>query len=245
MSREPKPEPVSDEHDTSLSTRERSGIDEPGIRLIDARALGFDETALREYARRVSAQMGARFTCRSYSYPLALIAWHTRQVGCDIERVASCDRAFADSIRTPAELAAAREQESGGGAGSSDADGSSGGGGGSGGAGSSSGGGGGGSGGGGSSSGGGGGGGGSSSSSTVDERIAFDRTITSLWSSKEALAKALGDALAYDPRRLEAPVAWPDGRSGAWRARALELAQEDYVGWVCWRDVHGDARDLS
>lgn len=61
-----------------------------------------------------------------------------------------------------------------------------------------------------------------------------DRFFTSLWSSKEALAKALGDALAYDPRRLEGPGAWPDGSSGPWRARPLELGPE-HVGWVCWR----------
>jgi hypothetical protein len=60
-----------------------------------------------------------------------------------------------------------------------------------------------------------------------------DRFFTSLWSSKEALAKALGDALEYDPRRLEGPGAWPGGRSGRWRARQLELGPE-YVGWVCW-----------
>jgi hypothetical protein len=61
-----------------------------------------------------------------------------------------------------------------------------------------------------------------------------DRRITSLWSSKEALSKALGDALAYDPRRLEGPACWRDGRSGPWRASALDLGA-GYVGWVCWR----------
>jgi hypothetical protein len=61
-----------------------------------------------------------------------------------------------------------------------------------------------------------------------------DRFFTSLWSSKEALAKALGDALSYDPRRLEGPTAWPDGRCGPWSARPLELGAE-HVGWVCWR----------
>ncbi len=47
---------------------------------------------------------------------------------------------------------------------------------------------------------------------------ARDRFLSSLWSSKEALSKALGDPLAYDPRRLEGPGAWPAGRSGPWRA---------------------------
>ena len=63
---------------------------------------------------------------------------------------------------------------------------------------------------------------------------ARDRFLSSLWSSKEALSKALGDPLAYDPRRLEGPGAWPAGRSGPWRAASLELGG-DYVAWVCWR----------
>ncbi len=67
------------------------------------------------------------------------------------------------------------------------------------------------------------------------------RAATRLWSAKEALAKALGDALAYDPRRLESPLRWPCSEqdpalrlAGVWAARELELP-EPYVGWVCWR----------
>lgn len=59
--------------------------------------------------------------------------------------------------------------------------------------------------------------------------------LTSLWSAKEALAKALGDAADYDPRRLGSPLFWPEGRAGRWRARRLEPAA-GYVGWVCWSD---------
>jgi hypothetical protein len=61
-----------------------------------------------------------------------------------------------------------------------------------------------------------------------------DAAAISLWCSKEALAKALGDALAYDPRRLESPLGWPAGRSGAWRAECLP-APPGYVAWLCWR----------
>jgi hypothetical protein len=147
----------------------------PRVVLIDARPVGVsDEAALREHARKTSANAGAPFTSRSYSFPFALVAWNASPVGVDIERVESCDEAFADSIRTPSERMAGWPE--------GDA----------------------------------------------------DRYFTSLWSSKEALAKALGDALAYDPRRLEGPGAWPDGRSGPWSARALELGPE-HVGWVCWR----------
>ncbi len=58
--------------------------------------------------------------------------------------------------------------------------------------------------------------------------------VSSLWCSKEALAKALGDALRYDPRRLESPQMWPNGRSGPWRAQQL-AAPAGHVAWVCWR----------
>jgi phosphopantetheinyl transferase len=61
-----------------------------------------------------------------------------------------------------------------------------------------------------------------------------DRYATSLWCGKEALAKALGDALLYDPRRLESPLSWPAGRCGAWRAASLP-APPQHVAWVCWR----------
>ena len=63
-----------------------------------------------------------------------------------------------------------------------------------------------------------------------------DRQIISLWCSKEALAKALGDALRYDPRRLESPAAWPGGAAGPWRARPV-AAPDGHVAWVCWRSA--------
>lgn len=60
----------------------------------------------------------------------------------------------------------------------------------------------------------------------------------SLWCSKEALAKALGDARRYDPRRLVSPMLWPDGRSGPWRAAALR-APARHNAWVCWQSPSG------
>jgi phosphopantetheinyl transferase len=61
-----------------------------------------------------------------------------------------------------------------------------------------------------------------------------DRYAISMWCGKEALSKALGDAVAYDPRRLESPLGWPGGRSGAWHAAELP-APVGYVAWLCWR----------
>ncbi len=57
--------------------------------------------------------------------------------------------------------------------------------------------------------------------------------IVSLWASKEALAKALGDALRYDPRRLESPRGWANRASGPWRAGPLPVPG-GYRAWVCW-----------
>jgi phosphopantetheinyl transferase len=63
-----------------------------------------------------------------------------------------------------------------------------------------------------------------------------DREIVSLWSSKEALAKALGDAVDYDPRRLESPAHWRNGVNGAWRASELTLP-DGFCGWLCWKET--------
>jgi quercetin dioxygenase-like cupin family protein len=63
-----------------------------------------------------------------------------------------------------------------------------------------------------------------------------DAYLTSLWCSKEALSKALGDALRYDPRRLGSPQRWPDGRAGPWRAKQID-APERHTAWICWRDL--------
>jgi phosphopantetheinyl transferase len=62
-----------------------------------------------------------------------------------------------------------------------------------------------------------------------------------MWSSKEALAKALGNALDYDPRRLQAPMLWPHGRAGVWRAADLHTP-DDHVAWVCWQSADRSSR---
>lgn len=61
-----------------------------------------------------------------------------------------------------------------------------------------------------------------------------DAGVAALWCSKEALSKALGDAVSYDPRRLGSPIFWPNGSSGPWRATSLRVPG-GYVGWMCWR----------
>jgi phosphopantetheinyl transferase len=67
-----------------------------------------------------------------------------------------------------------------------------------------------------------------------ERRFAAD-VCASLWAGKEALAKALGDPVAYDPRRLTAPRLWPGGVSGRWRAKAVPVPA-GHVAWLCWED---------
>jgi hypothetical protein len=64
--------------------------------------------------------------------------------------------------------------------------------------------------------------------------LAADGCLTALWCSKEALSKALGDALEYDPRRLDSPMLWPGGRAGPWRAAPV-AAPAGHTAWLCWR----------
>lgn len=66
----------------------------------------------------------------------------------------------------------------------------------------------------------------------------FDRDsyFTSLWSGKEALSKALGDAVAYEPSRLGSPACWPHRRAGPWRAEELNVPP-GYVAWLCWKSA--------
>lgn len=72
---------------------------------------------------------------------------------------------------------------------------------------------------------------------TQDVSELSDTDLTSIWSSKEALAKALGDARRYEPTQLDSPCAWPGGRAGPWRARPLALPL-GLVGWLCWSAQH-------
>lgn len=76
-------------------------------------------------------------------------------------------------------------------------------------------------------------------------------SLVDLWSGKEALTKALGDALRYDPRRIDSPCEWGSWcdrasqpgilgeirRRGSWGAARLHLGGEagrECTGWVVW-----------
>ncbi len=163
-----------------LSVAGAAGEPLPRVVLLDvsasagAASYAAQEDVLRARARSLSEGAGALHCSRSYRAPLALLAFHDAPVGVDVERVARCEDAFADSIQTPAERSAPPSEHD------------------------------------------------------------RDRYFSSLWSSKEALSKALGDPLAYDPRRLEGLPSWPQGRSGPWRAAPLQLGAA-HVAWVCWR----------
>jgi len=64
----------------------------------------------------------------------------------------------------------------------------------------------------------------------------FHAHLTSLWCSKEALAKALGSPLRYAPDKLESPSRWADLRCGSWHATPLETVL-GHTAWLCWRTV--------
>ncbi len=149
----------------------------PGVVLLDARERQLDGPGLRAWARQAGAATGAAHVSRSYRDPHALLAWHERRVGVDLERLEPLDRDFAESIATPDEL---RE---------------------------------------------------------LDPRLDSPAFVASLWCSKEALAKALGDAVAYDPRRLRAPLTWPGAVAGRWRAQPLPGMPDGHVAWLCWEET--------
>lgn len=58
--------------------------------------------------------------------------------------------------------------------------------------------------------------------------------LTSVWASKEALAKALGNPLDLDPRRLTSPLLWSNGRNGPWRISQVR-APVGLVSWMVFR----------
>jgi phosphopantetheinyl transferase len=66
-------------------------------------------------------------------------------------------------------------------------------------------------------------------------RLDDEAFVTSLWASKEALAKALGDAVAYDPRRLESPFNWAGGIAGGWCAREF-IPAPHHIAWLVWSE---------
>jgi 4'-phosphopantetheinyl transferase superfamily len=73
---------------------------------------------------------------------------------------------------------------------------------------------------------------------------ADDLWATSVWASKEALAKALGQPVAYDPRRLGSPLFWPGGRAGRWQACQFP-APAHHVAWLCWEPLPAQEREGS
>jgi hypothetical protein len=162
---------------------------EPEIRLLRAD---------RAEARQVSTARVARYRSRAYREPWALLAWHERRVGVDIEQVTSAEESFVRSICTREEL-------------------------------------------------------------RIFAPMLGDVTfVAALWSGKEALAKALGNAIDYDPQWLPSPLGWPrtpdahapGGRSevrhaGNWCARRLARPEvpAGHVGWVVWERPGADQPD--
>lgn len=64
-------------------------------------------------------------------------------------------------------------------------------------------------------------------------------SATSVWCSKEALAKALGTPLEMDPARLTGPTAWPGASRGSWCAKFLDVSSlaNSAVAWVVYEST--------
>ena len=70
--------------------------------------------------------------------------------------------------------------------------------------------------------------------STSQTRPETALEVADVWSSKEALAKALGDAVKYDPRRLLSLALTSDAAAGPWHAARIDVPF-GYTGWVVWK----------
>mgnify|MGYP000036955442 FL=1 len=57
---------------------------------------------------------------------------------------------------------------------------------------------------------------------------------TLIWASKEALAKALGDATNYEPTQLISPLAWYAKPHDAWAAEHQEFVTENGQRLIIW-----------
>jgi phosphopantetheinyl transferase len=68
-----------------------------------------------------------------------------------------------------------------------------------------------------------------------------DHYLTSIWCSKEALAKALGDARRYEPSRIDSPLTWPYRAKSLWQTTELAVAP-GFVAWLCWETSGADPR---
>lgn len=80
-------------------------------------------------------------------------------------------------------------------------------------------------------------------SSLAHNDVSVQRGATSLWCSKEALAKALGTPRQLDPARLEGPALWGKCARGVWRADYLDAGDlgHDALAWV----VHESSRRVD
>ena len=70
---------------------------------------------------------------------------------------------------------------------------------------------------------------------SLDDDAARKEAV-SLWCSKEALAKALGTPLEWDPSRLRGPALWPSHAYGRWRATFLDADSlgSHALAWVVY-----------
>lgn len=80
-------------------------IEAPAVRWFSARTAELDERGLHHWVRAWSKELQAPHVSRSYSYPYAVVAWHTEPVGVDIGRVTAFE-AERTSVRCSKEALA-------------------------------------------------------------------------------------------------------------------------------------------
>lgn len=69
----------------------------------------------------------------------------------------------------------------------------------------------------------------------LSSKYASDLNLpTVIWSSKEALAKALGDATRYEPNKLESPIVWANLQHGRWQAVHVDFRTPDQKRLIVW-----------
>ncbi len=66
--------------------------------------------------------------------------------------------------------------------------------------------------------------------------------LLKIWSAKEALTKALGDALSYNPKFLTSPVMWPESKSGRWHYVSFDPVES--ISQIMSKDNHSISKPI-
>ena len=69
----------------------------------------------------------------------------------------------------------------------------------------------------------------------MSSRFSSDKDLeTLIWVSKEALAKALGDATQYEPSKIYSPICWDDMQPNNWQAIHVDFVTKESERLIVW-----------